>query len=111
MLKLWTNNSILIKKQYLLKHLNLALDTRRAWPTTTYTKKKDYVFWYLERSSSSAPGKMNLIVKEWEKLQIDIAVLSESQKKRNGTGISGNYIHFYSGNLKINKSKEKYQFL
>lgn len=50
-------------------------------------------------------GKRNSNVEELEKFRRDIAVLSETKRKEIGTGVSGNYIHFYSSISKDRRAK------
>jgi hypothetical protein len=42
-------------------------------------------------------SKIQEIVKEMERLGIDIASITETKKKGSGSEIIGNYLHFYSG--------------
>lgn len=41
--------------------------------------------------------KIESIVNDFEKLKVDVAVLSETKRKGKGTESWGNFIHFYSG--------------
>ena len=49
--------------------------------------------WNIQRIA----GKIGLIAKKAENLNMDITALTETKKKGNGTDIIGEYVHVYSG--------------
>lgn len=50
-------------------------------------------------------GKTEEIVSELDKLNIDVIALTETKKKGQGTAITGNYVHIYSGVPKHERAK------
>lgn len=50
-------------------------------------------------------GRMMEIVSETEKLKIDILTLTETKRKGQGTEMTGNYVHLFSGVPKDNRAK------
>lgn len=51
-------------------------------------------------------GKINEVVKEIDDLNIDIIILTETKKKRNGLENLGGYDHFYSRASKDCRTKK-----
>ncbi|XP_030759068.1 uncharacterized protein LOC115884584 [Sitophilus oryzae] len=50
-------------------------------------------------------NKREIIIKDLEKLELDIITLTETKKKGSGSEIIGNYLHYYSGVPKDQRAK------
>ncbi|XP_030762016.1 craniofacial development protein 2-like [Sitophilus oryzae] len=57
----------------------------------------------------SISGKIEEITKELEVLKMDIVALTETKRKGNGTELSNNYVHIFSGVAKHERAKRDFE--